>query len=182
MTKKPYPKVPRVSRSGRPARNSPQPRRRPSRDDQQRSYPFLRAYATLGGSGEHPVDTIVDRLPEIALLDRKLRRVANRYQAEIKDAAAFIAYEDARLDQRLQRQEAFFDAGHHEGRITGILESLSASVAGSARARELARQLRLAIMTTVLPPDRIVAALLELARALVLGQQLPMTHRRRTSG
>jgi hypothetical protein len=172
MTKKPYPKAPRVSRSGRSAR-SPQPRQQRSRDDQRRSYPFPRAYAALGGDGEHPVDAIFDRLPRIAALDRKLRRLAHRYEAGVKDTAGFIAYEDARLDQRLQRQEVFFDAGHHEGRIIGLLESLSASVSGSARARELVRQFRLAIMTTVLPPDRIVAVLLELARAIVLGQQLP---------
>jgi hypothetical protein len=172
MTKKPYPKVPRVSRSGRPSRPQPQPRPAPS-DRARGSYPFPRTYAALGGDGEHPVDAIVARLPKIATLDRRLVRLANRYQAEVKDTAGFVDYEDARLAQRLQRQEAFFDAGHHEGRITGALESVSTSVAGSARAQQLTRQLRLAIMTTVLPPNSIVAVLLELARVLVLRQQIP---------
>lgn len=168
MTKKPYPKTPRVSRSTR---------RRPTPvstgDRFSRAYPFPRHYRDLDGHEQHPVDAVISRIPKIATLDRSLVRRSQRWKAQVRDVQGYIAYEDARLHQRVLREEAHFDAGHREGRLIGLVESLSASSAASAKARELAQQIRVATMTTILPPDRIVAVLLEAARALVLGQQLP---------
>ena len=167
MTKKPYPKTPRVSRST-PRPDAPSNASRPSR-----AYPFPRRYGDLDGREEHPIDAVISKIPKIAAIDRRLVRLSRRWKEQVRDVQGYIAYEDARLQQRVLREEAHFDAGHREGRLVGLVESLSASSAGSAKARELAQQIRVATMTTVLPPDRIVAVLLEAARALVLGQLLP---------
>jgi hypothetical protein len=167
MTKKRYLKTPHASRSAVADARPPQ---RPLRSAR---YPFPRRYCDLQGDEEHPIDAVIARIPAIAALDRKLLRQSHVWESQVRDAEAYRDYEDARLRQRCLREEAFFDGGHREGRLVGLVESLSASIAGSQRAGKLARQIRTALLTTILPPDRIVAVLLELARAIALGQQLP---------
>jgi hypothetical protein len=148
-------------------------------------YPFERRYAALQGSEEHPVDTIIDRIPQIATLDRDLARQARRWAGEVRDVQGFNHFEDRRLSQRTLREEAFFDAGHEHGRTRGRAESLSASMATNPAAWEVARAIYLSALGWRLRGPRLVAVLLELARAVALGRRIPGsgdTRRRRRTG
>ncbi len=153
MTKKRYPKTARTSRSAR-----------------QRHYPFERRYAALQGDDEHPVDAIIDRIPQITRLDRKLARMSKSMQNQAGDAEAYLSFEDLRLEQRCTREEAFFDAGHEQGRIDGATEAMNASVTANPEARTFAKHIRAARLASRMPPDRVVAVLLEIARGIVMAR------------
>lgn len=158
MTEKTYPKSTRVSRS--------LPARAP------RAYPFERRYDALKTDEPHPIDVIIDRIPAIAALDRKLLRLSKRHRSQVSDVRRFIDYEDARLDQRCVREQAFFDAGHQQGRLDGVVESLNSSVKLEPNARAFARRLEVARLSSTLATERVLAVLLELARGLVLTRNL----------
>ena len=76
-----------------------------------------RRYDTLKTDDPHPIDVTIDRIPAIAAVDRRLFRLSKRIRTQVGDIREFIAYEDARLEQRCERERAFYDAGHQEGRI-----------------------------------------------------------------
>jgi hypothetical protein len=154
MTKKTYPKTPRLSRSTRAKRP--------------RAYPFERRYDALRTDDPHPVDALIDRIPTIAALDRKLLRLSKRHRAEVRDVRRFIDYEDARLEQRCMREQTFYDAGHQQGRLDGAAESISSSIDSSRDARAFARRVQIARLSSGLPTERVLAMLLEMARGLAL--------------
>ena len=132
--------------------------------------PFARRYAELQGDDSyHPVDAIIDAIPAIAARGRRLRQMSARLAAEVKDRAAYIRYEDLRLEQQIDREELFFDAGHARGEIAGRQQSIQASAAATPNGRALARAIARAAMASELPRDQVVAVVLESARALVLG-------------
>jgi hypothetical protein len=166
MTKKRYPKPPRVSRSG-PARPG-------------RGYPFERGYDSLDTQNDpHVVDTIIDKIPQVRALDRNLVRLSKRVQGDVRDVKRYIGFEDLRLEQRTLRERLYFDAGHQQGRVDGIVESLDSSIRVSREARGYARQIHIARIASGLTAVRAIAVLLELARGLVLGERLPTSRRAR---
>jgi hypothetical protein len=154
MTKKPYRKTARVSRSAR--------RQRP------RGNPFEARYRQLQGDDPHPVDLIIDEIPQVRALDRKLIRLARRVQQQVRDPKGYVRYEDLRAEQRCMREQVFFDAGHAQGRIDGVVESLDSSVKLNRDARAFARRVQVARLSSRLSSERVVAVLMELARGLVL--------------
>ncbi|MBN2575419.1 MAG: hypothetical protein JXP73_12720 [Deltaproteobacteria bacterium] len=119
-------------------------------------------------NGEHPVDLLIDAIPEVASRRRKLVRMAKRWQAEARNKPAFIAYEDARLDYFVLREQLYFNAGFERGLLAGRAESRHADAATHA----FAHQLGLAVAASDMPSPRIAAALLEVAKAVVLGLPL----------
>jgi hypothetical protein len=66
------------------------------------------------------------------------------------------------------REQAFFDAGHEQGRLDGVTESLDSSVKLNGHARAFARRIQVAQLSSKLTNKGVLAVLLELARAFVL--------------
>jgi len=95
-------------------------------------YPFERRYRELDGDQEHPVDAVIRRIGPIASLDRKVLAQSRRWQEHVDDPSRYRDYEDLLLLQRSLREEAFFDAGHAEGRLVGRAESLKHSSTATA--------------------------------------------------
>lgn len=136
--------------------------------------PFARRYAELQGDDSyHPVDAVIDAVPAIAARGRRLRRISARLATEVRDRAAYIRYEDLRLEQQIDREELFFDAGHARGEVVGRQQSHEASASATPNGRALARAIASAALACELPRDQVVAVVLESARALVLGQSVP---------
>jgi hypothetical protein len=155
MTKKRYRKTARVSRSGKSHGRHPLP-------------DHYAAAQPPDTSGEHPVDFLIDSIPEIARRRRRLVRMAKRWQHEVVDERAFIAYEDLRLEYFTLREQLYFNAGFERGRLAGRADS--ADLATSTRA--FAHQLGLAVATADLPQPHIAAAMIEVAKAVMLGLPL----------
>jgi len=137
-----------------------------------RSNSFYEASRPTEGVEGHPVDVVIDRLPKVASLCRRLLRLAKRWQCEVSDAQAFIAYEDLRLEYLRLREQGYFDAGYHYGLLAGRAESHAASAAENPAVRAFAHQIGLAAAVAKIPQPRIAAALMEIARAMVLGLPL----------
>jgi hypothetical protein len=106
-------------------------------------------------SGNHADDHTIDRLVstrvDVGRLDRDVRRLEagmlGRMRGKNKrERAAWIRYEDRRLQQRVLRQEAYFDLGWELG-------ERAATIAAAARAG-------------------VAAQLLELTRTLIMGLDL----------
>ena len=51
---------------------------------------FYEASRPTEGVEGHPVDVVIDRLPKVASLCRRLLRLAKRWQGEVSDAQAFL--------------------------------------------------------------------------------------------
>jgi len=153
MTKKRYSNARPVSRSELPSRGR---------------YPFERRYAALQGDGPHPLDAIIDQIPAIRSLDRKLVGLSRRVQADTRDPKRYIAFEDLRLEQRALREAAFYDAGHQQGRIEGAAKSADISTHVSSEGRAFARWIHIVQLASGLTPEDSVAVLLEVARGLVV--------------
>ena len=133
---------------------------------------LLRGQPPHGGRRGSPVDVVIDRLPKVASLCRRLLRLAKRWQGEVSDAQAFIAYEDLRLEYLRLREQGYFDAGYHYGLLAGRAESHAASAAENPAVRAFAHQVVLAAAVARIQQPRIAAALMEIARAMVLGLPL----------
>jgi hypothetical protein len=124
---------------------------------------FYEASRPTEGVEGHPVDVVIDRLPKVASLCRRLLRLAKRWQGEVSDAQAFIAYEDLRLEYLRLREQGYF---------AGRAESHAASAVENPAVRAFAHQVGLAAAVAKIPQPRIAAALMEIARAMVLGLPL----------
>ena len=85
MTKKRYPESKSLSRSRKIRQTRPFP-------------DHYAAAQPPNTSEEHPVDLLIDAIPEIASRRRKLLRMAKRWQREAREESAYIGYEDLRLD------------------------------------------------------------------------------------
>lgn len=166
MTKK---SLTKTSRASRPVSSPKKYARWLPPPSSPRDYPFDRRYAALDTGEVHPIDAIVRAIPKIAAIDRRVARLSRRRRLRGHDRRSHVEYEDLRLLQRVLRQEVFFDAGHNEGRLAGIMECFAATNVVNAAARAFARQISIAAMSTKLRPERITAILLELAHARVLG-------------
>ncbi len=165
MTRKRYPKTARTSRSRRRA-----------------PYPFERRYASLQEDEGHPVDDVIDRIPPIARLGRKLVRLSRAIQERFGDDEAYLTYEDLRLEQRCTREEAYFDAGFADGRLIERTEGLPHSVSASPEARDLARKVLVQLRSANLPTNSTAALLLEIARSFMMEGGPPISTVRTRAG
>src|SRR5206468_998488 len=84
-----------------------------------------RMLTRLHPSGEHPVDRLVSRMPDVRRVDRAARVVAARFRSQVRDdlQEMWIKYEDLRLAQCGVREERFFDVGYEFGHLAGAAES-----------------------------------------------------------
>ena len=139
MTKKRYRKTAHVSRSDKRRRGRPLP------DHYSAAQP--------AGSEEHPIDLLVDAIPEIAARRRKLIRMSRRRQRQAQDQRAFIAYEDARLEYFTLREQLYFNAGFERGLLAGRADSQEVD----AGTRTFAHQLGLVVATADLPRSQVAA-------------------------
>jgi hypothetical protein len=120
---------------------------------------------------EHPVDLLIGNLPEIASSRRRLAQMTKKVQRQVPDQLLFVRYVDYKTEYTTRREQLYFDAGFERGLLAGRAESHAASAA----ARGLAHQIELLLATHDLPRPNAAAALLRVARALVMG----LKHRRR---
>lgn len=155
MTKKRYPKTARRSRP-----------------NARRPYPFERRYEALRDDQLDSVAETIDRIPAIRRLDRTLLALSKEVQADVGHVDRYVAFEDRRLEQRIVRERAYFDAGHEMGRIEGASESSKASIRAHRDAASFARRVVAARLASTLTARQAVAVLLELTRGLVIGQRL----------
>jgi len=141
-------------------------RSRSAKTDRGRSVPNHYAEAEPAGSSEaHPVDIQVDGLPDIAARRRRFGEMLKALQRQVADQLAFIRLMDAKLEYSTLRERTFFNVGFERGLVAGRAESREASKAS----RALAHQIGLAVATTDICQPHTAAALLDLARAIVLG-------------
>jgi hypothetical protein len=85
-----------------------------------------------------------------------------------RDQERWTAYEDLRFLQRSTREERFFDVGYEMGRLEGRTAWREAARAPGVRA--LKRSIQRAVTTSAASRADALAALLDAARALVLGR------------
>jgi hypothetical protein len=120
---------------------------------------------------EHPVDLLIGNLPEIASSRRRLAQMTKKVQSQVRDQLLFVRYVDYKTEYTTRREQLYFNAGFERGLLAGRAESHAASAA----ARAFTHQIDLLVATHDLPCLDAAAALLGVARALVMGLQ----HQRR---
>lgn len=155
MTKKRYPEPSILSRSKKS--------RRPFR-----LRDHYAAAEPRDNSGPHPIDLLVDALPEIAARCRHLNKMVKMVQRTCPDQDAFIRLMDAKFDYTTRREQAFFNLGYQRGHFAGLVQSSAATGIADRVVRDFQHQLGLAVASAKLPKPKIAAALLDVARAAVL--------------
>lgn len=131
---------------------------------------------------ELPVDKLIGEAPPVARLVREARRLAREIEPQIRDRRLWVEYADTLQAAAAEREARYFDAGFDHGLAAGTMAAVASRK--DKRMAEFARRMRLAALTSGLGRDRTIAALLEVARALILtaGQQarsgLPTRSRR----
>lgn len=120
--------------------------------------------------GDHPVDELVARMPDVAAVDDAARALAATVEQRQPRAAEALwnEYEDLRLQQRSLHEERFFDVGFELGRVAGISEFGEALA--SAQTQNLVLAVRMTVVRSGVRRDLAVVSLLALARALLLGE------------
>lgn len=113
---------------------------------------------------ECEVDRTIARSARVQRLRRRARRFETRAQARHPDQKAFIRYADARTGLETARSEAYFDAGHERGRLSGHAEHRGAGADG----RSLIHGLCSLALGSKLPAPVVIAALLDTARGMVM--------------
>jgi hypothetical protein len=119
-------------------------------------------------SDEHPVDLLIASLPGMAALRRKISRLRQVVQRQVRNRLDFIAYDDARTDYACRSQEAYFNCGYERGRFAGVAESSTATGTSDPAVRAFQGQLCIAVAEAKLPKAKVAAALIDVARAVVL--------------
>ena len=114
---------------------------------------------------EHPVDVLIGEVPEIVSRRRKLLGMAKKVQGQACDKLLFIRYVDGMSEYAARREQLYFNAGFERGLLAGHADSRAAGAA----ARALSRQVALLVAACETPLPEAVAALLGVARGMVLG-------------
>jgi hypothetical protein len=124
---------------------------------------------------EYPVDALVDRRLDHAVLRRRIRAATDRLvEALDEEHDLWLRLEELLGEQRIDREAAYFDVGYEHGRAAGRAEVLAEKgPRGGAAYHDLARHLREAAVNVGLPHDRAAAALLEAAWAIVVEGRAP---------
>ena len=171
MTKKRYPKTPRVSRSApgrRPPGQLPQPV-----DTEER--PLTRnAFRNLDPCiGDNPVAAMVHRMPDVRTARGHLARAAKRLRKCPQDRRRFIAYDDAWTKYCVLCEERYFNLGFEHGTRAGMGMAMGNIAANMAVMRSITRAVRTVVLAPKAPTQVIAAGLIELARSLILPAPVP---------
>jgi hypothetical protein len=149
-------------------KRSPKSKARPPSPKVHSTRPFPDHYSAAQpprAGEEHPIDVLIGELPEIASRRRKLSQMANNVRSQVHDETAFVRYVDCVSEYTARREQLYFDVGFERGLLAGRAETRAASAA----ARALVHQIGLLVATSNTPLPDVAAALLEVARAVVLG-------------
>ena len=155
MTKERYPESKDLSRT----RKKRRPFRLPDR------YAAVQPART---SEDHPVDLLIESLPGMAALRRKVVGLREVVQRQIRRQPDFVRYEDARTDFACQREQAYYNLAYERGRFAGVAESSAAAGTSDPAVRAFQDQLCTAVAEAKLPKSKVAAALIDVARAVVL--------------
>jgi hypothetical protein len=172
MTTKRYPESKNLSRSRKVRRTRPFP-------------DHYTAAQPASTSEEYPVDVLIDDLPEIASRRRRLSKMVKEIQRQARDETAFIRLMDAKFEYTSRREQLYFNVGYQRGQLAGLAGSCGVSSQVDANVRRFVHQLCLAVASAKLPKPKMAAALLDVARAVVLasradgldGSPIPGGHR-----
>jgi hypothetical protein len=107
---------------------------------------------------------MVDRLPPIAARAQRLRSLADKVQRHLGDHDLFLRYEDERLEQKVAREEVYFNSGFEQGLLAA--QTKPAPEMGAA-AKMLTDRLKRLVAGTHLPEIAVAAVILDHARALL---------------
>jgi hypothetical protein len=114
---------------------------------------------------------MVDRIPSVARRARRLRRLATKVRNQLPDAAPFLAYEDLRVEQQVEREMVYFNAGFEHGRLVGRASLRLLGVIPAVR--QLAYKLRAVLATATTPPATTAAVMTGYAHALLVPDASP---------
>jgi len=122
-------------------------------------------------SEEHPVDVLIDHMPGMAARRQKLATLRHLVQRQVRRQRDFIMYEDGRLDYAIRREQAYFNAGFDRGHLAGLADSHEASAGHDPKVRKFAHDICHAIASSKAPMAEMAAALIDVARAVVLASR-----------
>jgi hypothetical protein len=143
----------------------------------QRVSAYLATVDRCGIAGP-PIDDVIDRVPSVRRADRRVDRLAARLGSQVSDRGLWIAYSEARMAQRIEREARFFDSGYGLGIIAG--QAASGELRRDRGGRALREKLRLLVVTAAIPDTNSLAALLQTALGLIAWMAAaPVPHRER---
>jgi hypothetical protein len=134
------------------------------------SSPFPDHYERTRIDGkEHPADVVIDHLPKIKKLTRRLSKLSQALLQSVKNPKAFIAYVDARGVYQSMRENLFFNAGFEHGLLAARQDCGTERILNHPVAREVRNEINQIALSTSLPRNCVVLLLLEAAWAMVFG-------------
>jgi hypothetical protein len=119
-------------------------------------------------SDDHPVDLIIESLPRMAALRRKIMRLRQIVQRQVQRPLDFIRYEDARTDFTSRTQRAYYNLGYERGRFAGLADSSAATGTSDPMMRAFQTQVCSAVAESELARSKVITALIDIARAVLL--------------
>lgn len=119
-------------------------------------------------SEDHPVDLLIEELPGMAAQRRNVARLRQLVERQVGGQIAFIRYEDARTNFAARREQTYFNLGYDRGHLAGLAESSAVSGTSAAAVRAFQGHVRSAVAQAKLPKTTVAAALMDVARAVVL--------------
>jgi len=102
---------------------------------------------------------------------RMLAKLRHGIQGQVRRQRDFITYEDGRLDFAVRRERAYFNEGYRRGHLAGLADAHEASVKVDPAVRAFAHQVCLAVAAAKIPKPKMAAAILDVARAVVLASR-----------
>jgi hypothetical protein len=117
----------------------------------------------------------------MASLRRKVIRLREVVQRQIRHQLDFVKYEDTRAELASRRQQAYYNLGFERGHFAGLVDSSSPKHMDAPALRAFRRQISSAVAEANLPKGKIVAALLDFTKAVALSASRgasKKTHRR----
>jgi hypothetical protein len=112
------------------------------------------------------VDRQVDKASQVVKLAARVAKLGRAIQARHPDPMSFVRYVDLRLQLQSLREERYFDLGFARGQLSGSVATARAEAQGRALAEAVGRLL----LTSALPRQVALQALLDVARGLAATQ------------
>jgi hypothetical protein len=158
MTKKDYPESRDLSRSRKTRRRFLLP------DHYAAAQPAHR-------SEDHPIDLLIESLPGMAARRLRVVRLREVVQRQVQGKLDFVRYEDARTEFTTLREQAYYNLGFERGRLAGLAESSAATGTSDPAVRAFQGLVCTAVAEVKLPKAKLVAVLIDVARAVALAPQ-----------
>jgi hypothetical protein len=127
----------------------------------------------------HPVGLLIEGVPGMAARQQKVARLRQVVRRQVRRQADFARYEDARTDLATRRAHSYYNLGYERGQFAGMAISSTSTETSGPALKAFHRWICLGISSVELPPHKIAAALLDVARATVLALRPPARRPRR---